>query len=83
MPSFIVLIPLGFIWVGWLVCYYIFIFLLYFYMYACIVKIYIFFSCFYYVKHDSYFGVLMAYGGLQDVRRSHHISLINGELLLN
>ena len=44
MPSFIVLIPLGFIWVGWLVCYYIFIFLLYFYMYACIVKIYICFS---------------------------------------
>lgn len=30
------------------------------------------------VKHDSYFGVLMAYGGLQDVRRSHHISLFNG-----
>lgn len=35
------------------------------------------------VKYDSYYGVLMAYGGLQDVRGSHHINLVNGELLFS
>lgn len=35
------------------------------------------------VKCDSYYGVLMAYGGLQDVRGSHHINLVSDELLFS
>jgi hypothetical protein len=45
------------------------LFLLYLY-------VYVFFFFFFFpdvvVKYDSYYGVLMAYGGLQDVSGSHH-----------
>lgn len=41
----------------------------------------VFFFPYVVVKYDSYYGVLMAYGGLQDVRGSRHINLVNGELL--
>lgn len=46
------------------------------------VYIYILFSSHLVVKYDSYFGVLMAYGGLQDVSGSRLISLINGEIIV-
>lgn len=51
------------------------LFLLYLYVYV------FFFFPYVVVKYDSYYGVLMAYGGLQDVRGSRHINLVNGELL--
>ena len=61
---------------GWLACMLLYIYFSFVFLYVCMYckNIYMFFSCCYYVKHDSYFGVLMAYGGLQDVRRSHRIS---------